>query len=258
VAALSAHGAAIRFTGYVRDPVGYQRSVFQEHLKYVHDGFFPSGPPEELISDHHCIVDRLDQVAGRGNVAAFPFAREIFPQGDVVRHFLAQAGLNPSDLTLCHVNESLSITAVKALYVYRRLRVTRDTDIGHDASREAFIACLARIEGPAFCFSPEIDARVAAANTHILDWSEARLGHRLTPPTRNDDGGIATEAELSRFSADELARIDALARSEGLVGLPAGAGGTGAAETVADLLHALRLHLAAAASQAPRANSPRR
>ncbi len=33
-----------RFIGYIRDPVGYQRSVFQEHLKYLYDGFFPDGP----------------------------------------------------------------------------------------------------------------------------------------------------------------------------------------------------------------------
>jgi hypothetical protein len=245
IAALSATGAKIRFTGYMRDPVGYQRSVFQEQLKYTYDGFFPSGPAEELVSNHHRIVDRLDRVAGRANVTVHPFDRALFPGGDVVRHFLDGAGIDATGLTLCHVNESLSLTAVKALHVYRRLRVANDSDIGHDASRDGFITSLASLDGPAFRFAPEIDARIAAANSHILDWSETRLDHRLAAPPRDDDDGIATEADLARFTPEELDRIDALARAAGLPGLPAG---TDAAEAVADLLHALRLHHARAAA----------
>ncbi len=192
----------------------------------------------------------------------YPSDTALFPQGDVVRHFLNQTGLDATRLTLWHVNESLSMTAVKALHVYRRLRVANDSDIGHDASRTAFVDSLARIDGPAFRFTPEIDARIAAANVHILDWSEARLAIASPRRPAMDDGGIANETDLTRFSAGELEPDRRTrARDLGLSGLPAGTRGEAAAEAVADLVHALRLHHTRAGPErphAPRANSPRR
>ena len=244
IGALSANGAQLSFIGYLREPVSYLRSLFQEQIKYAHDKPFGYAPDANFRSNYHRIVDRIDRIAGPDRVHVFPFERDLFPQGDVVRHFLAEAGIDPEGLSIHHVNESLSMTAVKALYSYRRLRVARDADINSNTTRETFIARLATLGGPAFRFSPEIDAAIAAANTHILDWSEARLGRRLALPVRKDDDGIRGEADMTRFSEEDLARLQALARAEGLAGLPAGVTPDTAAEAVADLLHALRLKVA--------------
>jgi hypothetical protein len=244
IGALSANGAQLNFIGYLREPVSYLRSLFQEQIKYAHDKPFGYAPDANFRSNYHRIVDRIDRIAGREHVHVFPFERDLFPQGDVVRHFLAEVGIDPEGLTIRHVNESLSMTAVKALYSYRRLRVARDADIGSNTTRETFIARLATLGGPAFRFSPEIDAAIAAANTHILDWSEARLGRRLALPVRKNDDGIRAEADMTRFSEEDLARLQTLAQAEGLAGLPAGVTPDTAAEAVADLLHALRLKVA--------------
>jgi hypothetical protein len=240
---LASRGARLTFLGYLRDPVSYSRSAMQERLKMRYFAALPFLPGANLTKHYHQIIDRLDAVAGRDNVRVFPFDRSLFPQGDVVRHFLDQAGIDPEGLTIHRVNDSLSLTAVKALHAYRRLRVQRDSDIGSDDTREDFVARLGTLAGPAFLLAPEIDARIAAANTHILDWSEARLGRRLALPVRTDDDGIRDEAGMLQFSDEELALIDALARTEGLPGLPAGSAGR-AAEAVADILHALRLKVA--------------
>jgi hypothetical protein len=244
IAALSARGARLTFTGYLRDPVTYLRSAFQEQLKNGYGKGFPFGPKGVPRRNYHLIVDRLDALAGPDRVQVFPFDRALFPQGDVVRHFLDQAGIDPEGVTIQRVNESLSMTAVKALYAYRRLRAPRDTDIGSDTTRDAFVARLARLGGPAFLLSPAIDARIAARNAHILDWSEKRLGTRLALPVRHDDDGIHDEAGMLRFDPEDLARLDALARAQDLPGLPAGLTAATAPEAVADLLHALRLQAA--------------
>lgn len=252
-AALSARGAQLSFVGYLRDPVTYLRSAFQEQLKNAYGRGFPFGPGGVPRRNYHQIVDRLDALAGPDRVQAFPFDRALFPQGDVVRHFLDQAGLDPDRLTIRRVNESLSMTAVKALFAYRRLRAPRDTDIGSDTTRDVFVALLSRLDGPAFNLSPAIDARIARRYVHILDWSERRLGTRLALPRRNDDDGIRSEDDMLAFTPEDLSRLDALARGEGLAGLPAGLTPATAPEAVADLLHALRLSAArrGAAAKAP-------
>ena len=103
------------------------------------------------------------------------------------------------------------------------------------------MALLSRLDGPAFNLSPAIDTRIARRNVHILDWSERRLGTRLALPRRNDDDGIRSEEDMLAFTPEDLSRLDALARGEGLSGLPAGLTPATAPEAVADLLHALRL-----------------
>jgi hypothetical protein len=245
-AALTAQGARLTWLGYLRDPVSFSRSIMQERLKLRYFDALPFLPDAPLTKSFHRIVEHLDTVAGRDNVQVFPFDRALFPKGDVVRHFLDQAGIEPDSLTFHRVNDGLSATAVKALHAYRRLRIPQDKMIGSDATRDDFIATLATLGGPAFQLSPDIEARIAAANTHILDWSEARLGHRLTPPPRSDDDGIRTEADMLTFTPEDLARLDALAEARQVPGLPAGLSPAGSAEAVADLLHALRLQAAQA------------
>ncbi len=68
-------------------------------------------PGGRATAQLHQIVDRLDALAGPDRVRVFPFDRALFPQGDVVRHFLDQAGIDPDRLTIRRVNESLSMTA---------------------------------------------------------------------------------------------------------------------------------------------------
>jgi len=161
-----------------------------------------------------------------------------------VRHFLDQAGIDPDRLTIHRVNESLSMTAVKALFAYRHLRAPHDGDIGSEVTRDAFVALLSWLDGPAFRFSPEVDARIASRNTHILDWSERRLGMRLAMPARDDTAGVGSEEDMLRFDEADLTRLDTLAREARLPGLPAGLAPATAPEAVADLLHALRLLVA--------------
>jgi hypothetical protein len=230
------HDARPRFIGYLRDPVSFTRSAMQERLKVRLFAALPFLPDAPLEKAYHLVVDRLDALAGRDSVAAFPFDRALFPQGDVVRHFLNQAWIEPDRLTLHRANDSLSATAVKALYAWRRLRVDNDAKIGSDATRRDFTARLARIPGPALRFAPELDARIAAANTHILDWSEARLGQRLALPPPAPEGGILTEADMLHFTPQDLDALATLARDEGL---PFAAAPT--PDSVADFVHALRL-----------------
>lgn len=240
--ALTAHWSGISYVGYIREPVSQVRSAFQHRLKNKVRRDFAFAEGKNLRRDYHLVVDRLDALVGRESVAVFPFERDRFPGGDVVRHFLDVVGVAADDVPLRRVNESLSATAVKALYCYRRLRVADDAEIGHDASRLAFHTALAGIGGPAFVLDPAIEERIAAANAHIFEWSEQRMGRRLSPAQPSPDGvGVRDEADLMRFADDELAELARWAEDRGLRARATRSGADG----VADLLADVRLRLAA-------------
>ena len=224
------------FLGYVREPVGFLRSAFQEKIKTKLGAGFEFAPDRPRRLNLHGLIERLDAAVGADNVRVFAFDRALFPQGDVVRHFLEQAGIDPSSVTIRRVNEGLSMLGVKALYTYRRLRVANDLTLRDPRSRAAFVAELADLGGEAFALHPEIEARIAADNTALFDWSETRLGQRLRVPERHDDRGIRIEDDLLAFSPAELERLATWAQARGQ-SLPARPD----AQAVADCLHAVRL-----------------
>jgi hypothetical protein len=239
--ALTLHWSDIVYVGYLREPVSYARSAFQQRLKTSDQGF-PFGEGAPLRLNYHHVIEDLDTIVGRDAVHVFPFERAHFPGGDVVRHFLEFVAASEGEVPTRHVNEGLSATAVKALFAYRRLRVKNDAQIGQTPSRQAFVAALAEIAGPAFALDPAIEERILAANAHILDWANERMGATLRPaPTPADGHGVREEADMLRFTDTELAELSRWAETLGLRGPAAGAG----AEGVADLLADVRSQLAA-------------
>ena len=243
---LARHWPEITYVGYIRDPVSYARSAFQERLKKSIEQGFPFAEGSRLTLNYHQIVQRLDAMTGREAVDVFAFDRSQFPGGDVVRHFLEVVGAADIDVPTRQVNEGLSGTAVKALYAYRRLRVSNDLAIGHAPSRRHFVKALSDIRGPAFALDASIEDRVRSANAHIYDWAEERLGQPLRPSPAPDRPGIREEPDLLLFTESERDELSRWAKTYDLRGPSAAAG----AETVADLLADLRLRFAHQASNA--------
>ncbi len=245
VAYLQDRHLAPQFLGYVREPVSYLKSVFQETLK-------TELPRKNILMrdlsraffrrSFHDVVNRLDAIAGRENVAAFAFDRASFPGGDVVRHFLACAGLNDRAIPIVRVNEGLSLLAVKLLYIYRRFGTPHDSAVASPLSRDAFVAALARSGTREFQLAPELSRLIVAANAPMFDWSARRLDRPLQPPAEAADGGIRFEDELAVLDPAEVELLADLARRHG-VAMPARDASPAA---VADVVHQIRLVFARA------------
>jgi hypothetical protein len=216
---LSDFAARQTFVGYIRDPASFQRSAFQEVLKtkLTDDHLITDGDTGKLT--YHRIVDRLDARFGRENVLVFPFDRMIFPQGDVVRHFLGVAGLDTAQIEVKRVNESLSMTAVKALFIYRSLLAPKVGQKPNPNAKAAFLGALGSLAGPGFQFHPELEQRIEGSNQHIFDWAEQRLNAPLPRSKGDHDEGIRGRADLMRMSAEELALFADFAASFGVTNL---------------------------------------
>lgn len=210
---LRSAGLVPSYVGYIREPVSYLRSVFQETLKTQMPvkNILMRGRARFFYRRHYTdIVDRLDAVAGQDNVAAFAFDRSGFPGGDVVQHFLGLLGQSVSGLPITRVNEGLSLLAVKLLFTYRRLLDRHDSAIGSPASQPAFIAALGQLPGREFQLSPELVSEITAANAPMFEWSARRLDRPLHPPVAEGEG-VRFEEELMSFSQDEVDHFSAFA-----------------------------------------------
>lgn len=222
------------FIGYIRDPASFAASAFQQRLKRALTASFDPDPTALLRADYHGIVPRLDALVGESRVRVFPFRHGDFPEGDVVRHFLDETGIDAAPLALQRSNDGLPAVAVKALYCYRKLRAPRDADHATPQTAPAFLSALRGLDGPGFRLHPDLEAAIEDAHREVLDWSQARLGTRLAAPERAQATGIRIEADLMHFDDAEQARLARLAAEQGC---PA----PRTPEQIADLLHQLRV-----------------
>ncbi len=235
---INLYASSIRYVGYIRDPIGQARAVFQQKLKtHLNEPFDAETISASKLTTHE-IVDRLDAQIGRENVLAFPFDRTLFPKGDVVLHFLQVVGIDPAKIETKRVNEGLSLLATKALYIYRRtLQPTEDATI-FPKGRAAFLAAMGGLGGPAFAFAPEIDTALFETNQHIYDWAERRLNHPFPGPSPEVEGGVRQESDLMQISPEERDRFAEFAAGIGKVQLPAVLNNDG----IAQVMHQIRLH----------------
>ena len=233
---LAPFAARQSFVGYVRDPASYARSVFQQIVKTALPSF------SEIAGDHPKewsyaqIVDRLDARFGRENVQAFAFDRANFPQGDVVLHFMQVLGLDPAGIPVQRVNESLSMLAVKLLYLYRKSPLSGQTAGQTPRSRLKFLQALEGVKGTGFLFHPQVEQRIEARNQALFDWAERRLPSPLPRLSRQDENGVRTEADLLHLTAAELAGFVDFAAGYGVTDLTTRSG----PDDIAAAMHAIR------------------
>ena len=196
-----------RFVGYVRDPASYARSVFQQIVKTSLPNFSEIAGERPKAWTYFQIVDRLDARFGRDAVHAFAFDRGGFLNGDVVPHFLQEIGLDPAGIQVKRVNESLSMLAVKLLYVYRKSPLAAKAGGQTPRSRLGFLLALEGLKGPGFAFHTLVEHRIEAHNQALFDWAEKRLDRPLPRVSNQDDRGIRVEGDLLQLTSAELAQF---------------------------------------------------
>ena len=206
------------FIGYIREPATYLRSSFQEILKLrmpLNPVFDPTGCTV-LPLEHHAIVGILDRCVGPDRVQAHVYDRAGFPEGSVVRHFLSALGIDSGALSPLESNEGMSRLGVKLIYTYRRLGACPFANRGPRRLEHRFSEDLGRLPDVPFELHPEVLDQTRAVNREIFDWAGRRLGRPFPEPKAKSGTGIRSEADLLRFSAEDLAKVSAHAAGFGV------------------------------------------
>ncbi len=190
----------IRVIGYVRPPVSFKISIFQEMVK----GGRSKLDLEKIKLNYRHKFEKFDQVFGRENVILRKFDPASFAHGCTVSDFFATIGLAPPNRSsIKRANESMSQGACGILYAYRKFGPGYGIGPGVVAENLQLIRVLTAMKGPKFAAARAMATAGMENETADIQWMENRLGTDLNEKAKDDDG-ITCEADLLQVSRETL------------------------------------------------------
>ena len=201
----------IRVMAYVREPIGYSSSAFQQSLKFGGDTL--RVPPQRFQGR----LGRLYRVYEPSEVELIPFRPKTFPNGSVVQDFAQRIGADVSRITEQSTNESMCMYAAAAMFLWNRDGVkahdSRDgfkarTNVSGFLQRMSKIPKLRKLkldalgrEIPRGLRKFRLSEDYVRAHIDIDDirWMEQEMGATLlegASSAKSDDYGIRSEADL--------------------------------------------------------------
>lgn len=187
----------VRVIGYVRPPLAFKVSHFQQRVKHGLGTFDVA----RIRPRYRKRFRKFDKEFGRENVILRKFDPALFPGQCVVRDFCAQVGLPfPADRPVVRSNESLSREACGILYAYRKYGP--GFGVGPEVIREnqRLIAALVAMGGTKFRVCGELLAAGLAEDAEDVRWMEERLQCPLDERIPADAEAITCEEDLLEIS----------------------------------------------------------
>lgn len=203
----------ITFFVYIREPVSYSVSAFQEKIKrnYI------AVEPYSLEFDS--VIDTIEKLIGRDNVHTYLYNKNDFPDGNIVRHFFEKILNNESGvykIESSERNESLSLTSVKFLYIYRKLLVSSDVSLGCPNTFNLFMELMC-FQGEKLFFHSDLAKQVVKKNTDFYKWAMEKTGKAFSPYSPPlGVASISGEDDLMRVSFDELQMLNTVLKHRGI------------------------------------------
>ncbi len=230
------HAAEISAVGYVRSPLAFMESVFQQRVKSGTGSF----RLEQNYPRYRERFEKFETVLGRERVAYWSFAPASFPGSCVVQDFCARLGIRCDGAAVQRVNDSLSLPAIRLLYAYRKYGP--GFGAGERALQENGLlkARLRELGGPPLRFHAALVRPVLDARRADIAWMEERLQHPFAESPVVDHNAVQGEADLLRYCPESIAWLASQLGCSPLDAL------TIEPPEVARLMHELRIRLAAA------------
>ena len=218
-ACLEKYSDDIQVIAYIRPPVSFMASAFQQRIKGGDRKFNPKG----YWPRYRQRFEPLDQVFGRENVILRKFDRKTLKNGSVVDDLAGFAGIPvPHRLSSPRLkNESLSLEALALLFVQRKFGRGRATGFRGaqvqnnkvaQVQNNKVLEMLAGIGKEKIQFVPELVLPIVAANEADLEWMERRLSEPLRETPENLNGPLLrSEQDLLSIADQSFPELEALA-----------------------------------------------
>jgi len=201
---LAPYFSVIKVVAYVRSPLGFMNSAFQQQLKHGKTAFrFAAARPK-----YRRRFEKFDEIFGRENVILRKFNPAAFPNGCIVADFCRMLGIQgPPPDQVRRVNESLCREACGILLAYRKFG--SGFGVGRTVVKENnwIVAALAAMRGRKFMVARRRLRK--AMDMDDVRWMEQRLGKPLKEPVKAGDEFVAKEAEMLAISGASCAEFAA-------------------------------------------------
>ncbi|GAB2718977.1 hypothetical protein [Halomonas garicola] len=189
---LSRYCCSVRVVGYVRPPVAYMQSAFQQRLK---GGDQYGLDVKKLWPHYRKRFQTLDRVFGKEKVDLVPFLPGSLYQGDVVLDFARRAGVELTEEDLVRTNESISLEACASLFAMRKLQKAAPYG-GYTTDNNRLVEAASQLGSEKLVFSQKLVQPVLQAHQADLNWINDRLGQSIEDAPRVAKASIGTEADL--------------------------------------------------------------
>jgi hypothetical protein len=196
----------ISIVGYVRKPLSFAVSAFQQMLK---DGGLRNLDPGPLWPHYALRFAMLEEVFGRDRITLRLYERGHMRDGDVVRDFGALLGLDIPKSTNPEANVSLSAEATALLFAQRKLGDGFVSGFpGAQQGNAAFVEALRQIGTKRFTFADSLWEPHLASNADDLAWIEDRLGMPMRDVPSPDAIAIGSEDDLIRLAVESYPALE--------------------------------------------------
>lgn len=194
----------IQVIAYIRPPVGFMTSAFQQRLKSGQNSLKMQWPT------YRASIEKLDQVFGRDRVTLKKFDPKQLKNNDVVVDFFDLVGMPLASEDIITTNESLSLEAVGLLFAQRSLGDGFVQGFrGAATMNQVFIEALRGIGSGKLALAPELLNPLIEENRDDLDWMEKRLGEPLLDAPKTEGRQIASEEDLLTIAEENRDALNA-------------------------------------------------
>lgn len=179
---------------YVRDWKAFMTSLFQQRLKGGKDNL----ETIDLLPRYKESFEKFDVVFGKSNVHFIKFDRETLKNGDVAFDFCyrVQFPIEKIENKILHTNESLSLEAVKILYIYNKF--TKKHEINRPGLG-SLVSLVKNFGSTKFQFCDSFFLHLATKVKDDMKWMEMRMDVCFSETSKSSYSRttcVATEEDL--------------------------------------------------------------
>lgn len=184
---------------YIRPPIAFMESAFQERVKNGVSNFDIKGPK------YRNKFEKFEMVFGKYNVLYWPFIGSQLKDKCVVSDFCERTGFDLDGNDVVNANEGLCLQAIALLFKARKEGFV--VKAGNNSAKNwVLIDNLKTLQGQKLRFGEDLSRHLVMNNQADIDWMQSRVG-LLVETRKNDSSSINTETDLIEKACDNFTSL---------------------------------------------------
>ena len=200
----------IRIVAYIRSPLSYINSAFQEVVKGGASNF--SAAINNRYPQYKNKFEKFDTVFGKENVFLYYFDKNHLIKNNVTIDFIKKNNFKVNTKNFTRVNESLSLESISLLYVYNKFAPKPIQSKEGLKAYHMLRNILSKFGSKKLQINKVLLQSIIDKNREDLVWIEDRMNIKISNEKSylNDDSNIRYEKDLfdvAKSSIDEVSKL---------------------------------------------------